>query len=132
MKVYDATDQILGRLSTHIAKELLLSLPNYDDGYIFHGRLGGRLKESGLYKVVKHYLIKVGYTGKQFGPQTLRRSFSRFWFREGGDPKSLQLILGHADISTTLKYYVAWQEEDVIEIHHKHTPIKVFQEIKEV
>jgi integrase len=115
---------------SHIARDLLLALPTYDDGYVFHGKLGDHLKESGLFKVVKRYLLKVGYSGKQFGPQTLRRSFGRFWFKEGGDVRSLQLIYGHASPTTTLKYYAAFQAEDVIETHRKHTPIKVFEGLK--
>lgn len=114
---------------SHIARDFLLSLPVCDDGYVFHGRYGKPLKESGLYKVCRRYLIKVGYSGDHYGPQTLRRSFGRFWFKEGGDVRSLQLIYGHASPTTTLKYYAAFQVEDVIEIHHKHTPIRVFEEI---
>jgi len=29
-----------------------------------------------------------------------------------------------------MKYYVAWQIEDIIQIHRKHSPIKVFEEVK--
>jgi len=111
-------------------RDLLLALPAHEDGYVFHGRAGKPLKESGLYKIVKKYLLKIGYKGSQYGPQVLRRSFSKIWFSEGGDPKSLQLIYGHANIETTMKYYVAWQIEDVIQIHRKHSPIKVFEELK--
>lgn len=115
-----------------ITKDLLLSLPVYEDGFIFHGTKDTKyqntpLKESGFYKVVKHYLRLIGHTGKQFGPQILRRSFGVFHLKDGGDLKSLSMILGHSNITTTANYYTPLLTEDVIEIHHKHTPGRVFE-----
>lgn len=113
-----------------ITRDLLLSLPVHEDGYVFHGTGKNKNKplgETGFYKVVRKYLTMVGYQGeKQFGPQTLRRSFGVFHLKDGGDLKSLSLILGHSNISTTAKYYTPLLTEDVIQIHHKHTPGRVF------
>ncbi|MCJ7459311.1 MAG: site-specific integrase [candidate division Zixibacteria bacterium] len=115
-----------------ITRDLLLSLPVYEDGYVFHGT--GKYKDiplgsTGFYKIVKKYLRMVGYQGgKQYGPQTLRRSFGVFHLKDGGDLKSLSLILGHSSITTTANYYTPLLTEDVIQIHHKHSPIKVFEE----
>jgi len=101
------------------------------NGYVFHGTGKYKnfpLKETGIYKLVSKYIRLAGYLGdKQFGPQLIRRSFGRFWFKDGGDPKSLQLIYGHSSLITTLKYYAAFQAEDVQEIHKKHTPGRVFE-----
>jgi len=118
---------------SQITREVLLSLPIYPDGYVFHGMKDTKyqntpLRETGLYKVVKHYLRLVGHTGKQFGPQILRRSYGVFHLKDGGDLKSLSLILGHANITTTANYYTPLLTEDVIKIHHEHTPAKVFME----
>ena len=89
------------------------------------------LKENGFYDVVKKYLLLAGYAGdKQFGPQLLRRSFGVWWLLDGGDMKSLSLIMGHKSISTTDAYYTPLAINDVIEIHHKHTPGRVFEEVK--
>ena len=117
-----------------MTRDLLLSLPVHEDGYVFHGEDYGRYKNhrlasTGLYKIVKKYLKKAGYTGKQFGPQTLRRSFGVFHLKDGGDLKTLSLILGHSNITTTASYYTPLLTEDIIEIHHQHTPIKMFQEV---
>ena len=109
-----------------ITRDLLLSLPATTDGYVFHGK-GKPLGSTGFYKVVKKYLSMVGYTGKQFGPQTLRRSFGRFHLKDGGDMQSLSLMLGHKSIKTTADYYAPLLTEDVIQIHHRHTPARVFE-----
>lgn len=74
--------------------------------------------------------MKVGYEGTQFGPQVLRRSFGVFHLKDGGNLKSLSLILGHSNITTTANYYTPLMVEDVIAIHHKHTPSKVFHRLK--
>jgi len=114
---------------SEIARDMLLSLPQYDDGYVFHGRLGKPLNETGFYQTVKKYLRRIGYSGdKQFGPQLLRRSFGVFHLKDGGDLKSLSLILGHSNITTTANYYTPLLTEDVIAIHHKHTPGRVFED----
>jgi len=114
---------------SEFTKDLLLSLPAMTDGYVFHGRLGKPLGETGLYNIVKRYLKKIGYSGdKQFGPQLLRRSFGVFHLKDGGDLKSLSLILGHSNITTTANYYTPLLTEDVIQIHHKHTPGRVFED----
>ena len=112
-----------------VTRDLLLSLPIHEDGYVFHGennRWNGQLKESGFYKVVRRCLKKVGYKGSQYGPQVLRRSYGVFHLKDGGDIRSLQLILGHSNPNTTLNYYTPMLTEDVIAIHKRHTPAKVF------
>ena len=107
-------------------RDLLLALPRHKDGFVFHGREGKPLGETGFYQVVRKYLGRVGYIGRQFGPQVLRRSFGVFHLKDGGDLKSLSLILGHSNISTTANYYTPLLAEDVIAIHQKHTPGRVF------
>jgi len=116
-----------------ITRDFLLSLPVHKDGYVFHGT--GRYKDNplgltGFYKIVKHYLLMASYSaGKQFGPQILRRSLGRFWLLSGGDSKSLSLVLGHTSEQTTIKYYAPLLANDVVQIHHKRTPGKVFEDV---
>ena len=118
---------------SEVTRELLLSLPAYEDGFVFHGTNRYRnkpLASTGFYKVVKRHLTMVGYSGKQFGPQILRRSFGRFWIKDGGDMKSLSLILGHKSIKTTDEYYTPLLNGDIVELHHKHTPGRVLKTAK--
>jgi integrase/recombinase XerD len=116
---------------SEFTRQLLLSLPAHEDGFVFHGTHRYRNKplgSTGFYKVVKKYLSVVGHTGKQFGPQILRRSFGRFWLRDGGDLKTLSLILGHSNITTTANYYTPLMVDDIRELHHQHTPAMVFKD----
>jgi len=116
-----------------VTRDLLLALSVYEDGYVFHGTHKYRdkpLGSTGFYKIVKKYLSMIGYSGgKSFGPQILRRSFGRFHLKDGGDMQSLSLILGHRSIKTTADYYAPLLTEDVIQIHHKHSPGRVFENV---
>jgi len=115
-----------------ITRELLLALPATTDGYVFHGtnrKESKPLGHKGFWEMVHKYLRAAGYKGKQASPQTLRRSFGIFHLKDGGDLKSLSLILGHKNITTTANYYAPFLDEDVIAIHHKHTPGRVFESV---
>ena len=114
-----------------ITREFLLALPVYEDGYVFHGKWHKPLGHTGFWKIVRKYLRAAGYKGKQASPQILRRSFGVFHLNDGGDLKSLSLILGHSNITTTARCYTPLLEQDVIKLHHKHTPARVFWQIAE-
>ena len=110
-----------------ITREFLLALPVYEDGYVFHGKWHKPLGHTGFWKIVRKYLRAAGYKGKQASPQILRRSFGVFHLNDGGDLKSLSLILGHSNITTTARCYTPLLEQDLIKLHHKHSPGRVFQ-----
>ena len=105
--------------------ELLLSLPKYPDGYVFHGKQG-RMTRSGVYYIVRKYLRMIGITGDKLGPHRLRHTFGRQYLVLGGDLRSLQLQLGHQNIQTTQKY-ANLAINDVIKKHHKYTPLQVME-----
>jgi integrase len=127
MIVHGKTGQRMVPIS-QFTRNLLLSLPLHQDGYVFHGQeytkyQNERLRKTGFYHIVKKYLRAAGYAGeKSFGPQILRRSFGRFWLKDGGDMKSLSKILGHRSVKTTDDYYTPLLGSDMIEIHQKHSP----------
>jgi len=105
-------------ISASVVK-LLLELPT-EDGYVFYGQRG-RLTRNGVYEIVKKYLLKIGITGAKLGGHRLRHTFGRQYLVLGGDLRSLQMIMGHSNISTTTKY-ANLAIEDVIQKHHKYTP----------
>jgi len=104
-------------------RTLLLRLPKYDDGYVFHGH-SGKLTRSGVYCIVKQALQQIGITGKKLGAHRLRHTFARHWLILGGDLRSLQIIMGHSNIHTTEKY-IALAMNDVADKHKKYSPVKL-------
>ncbi len=73
------------------------------EGRLFVNRRGGGLTRQGLYKIVQRHARSAGLEGKM-SPHTLRHTFATHLLAGGCDLRSLQEMLGHADIATTQLY----------------------------
>jgi integrase/recombinase XerD len=71
--------------------------------HVFVNRRGGGLSRQGLYKIVQGYAFAVGL-GDRMSPHTLRHTFATHLLAGGCDLRTLQEMLGHADIATTQLY----------------------------
>ncbi|MEJ5330989.1 MAG: site-specific tyrosine recombinase [Desulfobaccales bacterium] len=70
--------------------------------YVFLNRRGGRLSRQGFWKILGHYAAKSGLP--PVSPHMLRHSFATHLLSRGANLRVLQLLLGHADLSTTQIY----------------------------
>jgi len=90
-----------------------------DECALFVNTGGERMSRQGFWKILKSYVAKAHLDG-DITPQILRNSFAAHLLENGADIRSLQEMLGHADISSTQKYarIVKQQLKDVYNNSH--------------
>lgn len=104
-------------------RRLLLVLITDKSEYVFNGHKGP-LGRHGVYRIVRACMREAGIYGPKLGGHRLRHAFGKGYLVSGGDLRSLQQIMGHANITTTEKY-ASLTLDDTIKKHHQFTPLRL-------
>jgi len=115
----------VGRKAIESVKKYLQSsrsvfLGKKESEYLFVSRLGRKISRQSLWKLIKRYARDAGIK-KPMRPHILRHSFATHLLERGADLRSVQEMLGHANISTT-QIYTHINKDRLKSIHRMFHP----------
>jgi integrase/recombinase XerD len=101
------------------ARGALLAGRNCD--HVFVTRFGSGMTRQMFWRIIKQYASRGGIPANRLSPHTLRHAFATHLINHGADLRVVQMLLGHADISTT-QIYTHVARERLKALHGRHHP----------
>ncbi len=113
-------EKALTAIRTYLSHGRLQMIKGANSPYLFLNLRGRPMTRQGFWKILKKYGLEAGIR-KKITPHGLRHSFASHLLEAGADLRSVQIMLGHADISTT-QIYTHVTRERLKEIFDKCHP----------
>ena len=101
----------------------MLAATEAESRWLFPGRDPKRpLTRQAFFLLLKQIALEAGLDPARVSPHVLRHSFASHMLARGADLRSLQMLLGHADIST-VEIYTHIQTERLRQVVEEHHPL---------
>ena len=108
------------KINDYIGNSRSLILKNHISKYLFVARAGKPMTRQGFWKLLKQY-VKQADIKKKVTPHSFRHSFASHLLEGGADLRTVQVMLGHVDISST-QIYTHVARDHLRQIHEKYHP----------
>jgi len=108
------------RISDYLANARPLLLKHHTSHYLFVAHAGRPMTRQAFWKLIKKYSVVAGIE-KEIKPHSFRHSFASHLLEGGADLRSVQMMLGHVDISTT-QIYTHVARDHLKRLHEKFHP----------
>jgi integrase/recombinase XerD len=108
------------KISLYLKAARSLGLKHTPSPYLFIARAGKPMTRQGFWKLLRRHAMRAGLK-KKIAPHCLRHSFASHLLEGGADLRAVQIMLGHADISTT-QIYTHVTREHLKKLHKKFHP----------
>ena len=112
--------QALGAIRHYLQNDRSRILKGKNSEYLFVTARGSLLTRQAFWNLLRRYGRQAGIAGK-LSPHVVRHSFATHLLERGADLRSLQIMLGHADISTT-QIYTHVLRERLRKVYDEHHP----------
>lgn len=113
-------DSARERVSAYLDTVRLTLDPLRQNPFLFLSRLGGAMSRQAFWNIVKKRK-EMAAIRKNISPHTLRHSFATHLLENGADLRSVQIMLGHADLAST-QIYTHVTKERLKRLHEKIHP----------
>jgi integrase/recombinase XerD len=114
-------EQAIDWLSRYLNEARPEILKGQQSDALFVTARGGAMTRQAFWQLIKRYALIAGIAPEKLSPHVLRHAFATHLLNHGADLRVVQLLLGHADISTT-QIYTHVARERLKLLHAMHHP----------
>jgi integrase/recombinase XerD len=113
-------EEALGWIARYLAEARPALLAGRSSSYLFPGRRSAAMPRQVFWSTIKRLALAAGLDGA-LSPHALRHAFATHLLNHGADLRVLQMLLGHASLSTT-QIYTLVAREGLKRLHARHHP----------